>query len=193
LFGWFGSGAGLWRGRCIGASPKNRLARMRHCLFLCRRLFCAVACSARGRAAAPLLLSARGRRLLPAAPGGWPRGTERRTAQRLWSRTGEDAERASCEARAPCGAPSRGGLCRRGRASGTGQGLVFPLVPQAFARVHPAHVQPRRAAPHSRGGRLPGTSRTRGCEPRAQAAAPSPAAMTPHDNAPRKGKMSEGI
>jgi hypothetical protein len=127
----------------------------------------------RGHADAPLLLAARGSPSSSSRPSNDRGETERREAQHLGFPLALRSEsgahlRANRDARA-WRRSIYDDFSRRGHASGTGQGLVFPLVPQAFARVHPAHVQPRRAAPHSRDGRLPDASRTRGCEPRAQA------------------------
>ena len=62
-----------------------------------------------------------------------------------------------------------GGFAPRDRTSGPGRGHQALLIPQAFARVHPDHVQPLKAAPHSWSGRLPEASRTRAYEARAQA------------------------
>ncbi len=48
-------------------------------------------------------------------------------------------------------------------------GLFALFIQPAFASLHPHLVQPSKADPHSRAGRLPGASRRRGYEPRPQA------------------------
>jgi hypothetical protein len=71
----------------------------------------------------------------------------------------------------PSSAPPRL-FCPRGRASGRRRGPCGPQIRQAFARLRPRRVQPSKAVPLSRDGRLPEASRCRGYEPRQQAPHP---------------------
>ena len=57
--------------------------------------------------------------------------------------------------------------------------LVPHLIRPAFARLRPHRVQPFKADPLSRAGRLPGASRRRGYEPRPQAPHPAPPSRRP--------------
>src|SRR5215207_4769709 len=55
--------------------------------------------------------------------------------------------------------------------------------PGGFRRLSSAPVQPLKAAPRSRSGRLPGASRTDACEASAQAPHPAPCNQTPPEDA----------
>ena len=57
---------------------------------------------------------------------------------------------------------------------GADESLLAPFIRPAFARLRPRLVQPFKAVPLSRDGRLPGASRRRGYEPRPQAPHPLP-------------------
>ncbi len=70
---------------------------------------------------------------------------------------------------------TRGDFCPRGRASGCGRGPPGPPIRPAFTSLHPHRVQPSKAVPRSRDGRLPRASRCRGYKPRQQARRTLPA------------------
>ncbi len=71
-------------------------------------------------------------------------------------------------------------------------GLPPSLIQAAFAALPLRRVQPLKAVPRSRDGRLPGASRTCACEAQARAPHPLPHATTPHDSAPgRRGRWQE--
>ncbi len=62
-------------------------------------------------------------------------------------------------------------------------------IRRGFARLHPSHVQPLKAAPHSGGGRGPKASRARGYEPRPRAPPPAPPSFASRDDAPQADRV----
>ena len=142
----------------------------------------AIARIPKGRACAPVLFErrrvrrlpppSRGQAFSPPRPGGRGESTPDKMP-RGWSakrRTSLPSCRAPLSgARAPLGAPSRL-FCPRDRNFRVRTGEVCPsLIRAAFAALRPRRVQPSKAVPLSRDGRLPEASRCRGYEPQQQA------------------------
>jgi len=186
--------------------PLFRLAALRHCPLPAQTCAssCAgtrLSCPPRRHADAPLLLAARGSPAVFSGPFlrfGTHEGRRSAEGATSWSRTHESAERTSCEARTPCGAPpvlcgQRNGLRRAASCRLPGPRFSFRAVsalriltpvPMSGGRVamlgtgaspHPS-ANPSQEAVVPPGG-SPAPPGSDGCEPlRAGAASRSMAA-----------------